>query len=223
MTPAEYFGRAWAALSGAGSAPGAELMPMLTVMYIIANLVLNISAIRLLKLGGAVEINLASMALVPINSLLFCLPIPLLVATPFTLHFVGGLAIVVCGESPAPCPKQYARIMRAAYFLLFHQPSICPRSECDFFYLSYSEARAPLCNPTGGFLYNHKILLKFNHKILSFEEGKQVVQAGDGLGSGRLGSSGGPRIVPGAGIVGGLMPGYADAAEASDIIADRGV
>jgi hypothetical protein len=80
-----------------------------SILYVLANLVLNISAIRILKIGGAVEINLASMALVPINSLLFCLPIPLLGATPFSLYFVSGLAVVVGGTqsilcSVLPCP-----------------------------------------------------------------------------------------------------------------------
>jgi hypothetical protein len=75
-----------------------------SILYVLANLVLNISAIRILKIGGAVEINLASMALVPINSLLFCLPIPLLGATPFSLYFVSGLAVVVGGTQSILCP-----------------------------------------------------------------------------------------------------------------------
>ena len=74
-----------------------------SILYVLANLVLNISAIRILKIGGAVEINLASMALVPINSLLFCLPIPLLGATPFSLYFVSGLAVVVGGTQSILC------------------------------------------------------------------------------------------------------------------------
>lgn len=47
----------------------------------------------------------------------------------------------------------------------------------------------------GAFLYNHKLLLKFNHKIMQFES--------KGVSKGYSG----PRIVPGAGMAGGIMPG----------------
>lgn len=91
----------------------------LSFIYVLANLVLNISAIRILKIGGAVEINLASMALVPINSLLFCLPIPLLGATPFSLYFVSGLAVVVGGKSiPSPAlPHHFDRALQNPFAL----------------------------------------------------------------------------------------------------------
>ncbi|OSX76552.1 hypothetical protein BU14_0185s0013 [Porphyra umbilicalis] len=82
-----------AALTGATS----PYMPWLTLGYIGANLAFNIAALNLVRCSSAVVALLASLFTVPLTSLVFCLPLPLLVATPFSWWFVGGLAIIAAG------------------------------------------------------------------------------------------------------------------------------
>jgi len=82
-----------AALAGATS----PYMPWLTLGYIGANLAFNIAALNLVRCSSAVVALLASLFTVPLTSLVFCLPLPLLVATPFSWWFVGGLAIIAAG------------------------------------------------------------------------------------------------------------------------------
>ena len=103
-------------------------------------------------MGGAVEINLASMALVPLNGLIFCLPIPILGASPFTSHFIMGLAVVASGACA----------------------------------------------------YNHKLL--FPPKNLAPQLLFPSAAAGE-QAPGQTVAGSGPRVVPGAGMMGGLMPG----------------
>lgn len=82
-----------AALTGATS----PYMPWLTLAYIGANLSFNIAALNLVRCSSAVVALLASLFTVPLTSLVFCLPLPLLVATPFSWWFVGGLAVITAG------------------------------------------------------------------------------------------------------------------------------
>lgn len=51
------------------------------------------------------------------------------------------------------------------------------------------------CMTAGAFLYNHKLLLKFNHKIMQIESKGVTKDYSE------------PRIVPGAGMAGGILPG----------------
>jgi len=62
-------------------------MPWLAVLYMTANITLNLTAIALVKRGGAVGTMVASTLLVPVYGLVFCLNIPLLAPTPFSLGF----------------------------------------------------------------------------------------------------------------------------------------
>jgi drug/metabolite transporter (DMT)-like permease len=55
LPPAEYMARGWAAFCGATH----PAMPWLAIAYILANLTVNISAITLVKRGGAVRTTLA--------------------------------------------------------------------------------------------------------------------------------------------------------------------
>ncbi|GAB0493139.1 hypothetical protein MMPV_004412 [Pyropia vietnamensis] len=93
-TPVGAYVRAgMAALTGATS----PYMPWLTLAYIGANLSFNIAALNLVRCSSAVVALLASLFTVPLTSLVFCLPLPLLVATPFSWWFVGGLAVISTG------------------------------------------------------------------------------------------------------------------------------
>lgn len=93
-TPVGAYVRAGiAALTGATS----PYMPWLTLAYICANLTFNIAALNLVRCSSAVVALLASLFTVPLTSLVFCLPLPLLVATPFSWWFVGGLAVISSG------------------------------------------------------------------------------------------------------------------------------
>eukprot|EP00802_Teleaulax_amphioxeia_P005929 Tamp_05933.p1 GENE.Tamp_05933~~Tamp_05933.p1 ORF type:complete len:568 (-),score=67.94 Tamp_05933:1136-2665(-) len=94
LPPAQYLQQGLAAFMGASS----PLMPWLACMYMVANITLNLSAIALVKRGGAVATMVAGTLLVPVYGLVFCFNLPLLGAAPFSWDFVSGLVIVTVGS-----------------------------------------------------------------------------------------------------------------------------
>lgn len=87
-----YFAQGAACM--AGGAPGAPLFPLL---YLAANVGLNIVAIVLLRAVGALPLALTISAVVPLSVLAFSLPLPLLPPAPMGPTFALGAAIVVAG------------------------------------------------------------------------------------------------------------------------------
>ena len=94
----QYLALGWKAFMGAFHVGGNAAMPWLTMAYMCANLTLNLSAIALVKRGGAVATMVAGTLLVPVYGLVFCFNLPLLGAAPFSWEFVYSLIIVTVGS-----------------------------------------------------------------------------------------------------------------------------
>lgn len=75
----------------------APYMPWLTVVYVVCNVLYNIFGLTLMKQASSTVVLIASVAAVPLVSLAFCLPIPLLSPSPFAWSTVAGLVVVMTG------------------------------------------------------------------------------------------------------------------------------
>lgn len=88
-----YFSAAFKAFAGYES----RLMPWLALGYIMVNIVFNVTGLRLLKIASALDSVVASLISVPLTTLTFCLPLPLLVQSQFSPMVLLGLGVLLTG------------------------------------------------------------------------------------------------------------------------------
>lgn len=72
-------------------------MPWLALAYVAVNIVFNITGLRLLKIASALDSVVASLISVPLTTLVFCLPVPLLVQSRFSFMVLLGLGVLLFG------------------------------------------------------------------------------------------------------------------------------
>ncbi|KAK4531827.1 hypothetical protein CCYA_CCYA09G2684 [Cyanidiococcus yangmingshanensis] len=88
-----YFSDALRAFAGYDS----RLMPWLALGYVGVNIIFNVTGLRLLKIASALDSVVASLISVPLTTLAFCLPLPLLVRSRFSPMVILGLVVLLTG------------------------------------------------------------------------------------------------------------------------------
>jgi len=89
----DYFSSALSTFAGRES----SWMPWLALAYVAVNIVFNITGLRLLKIASALDSVVASLISVPLTTLVFCLPVPLLVQSRFSFMVLLGLGVLLFG------------------------------------------------------------------------------------------------------------------------------
>ena len=89
----EYLGGALSAFIGKTGI----YMPWLAILYVAFNLGFNITGLRLLKIASALDATVVSMVSVPLTTLAFCLPLPILARSRFSPVVVLGLVVLLSG------------------------------------------------------------------------------------------------------------------------------
>jgi CRT-like, chloroquine-resistance transporter-like len=87
----------------------AKYMPWLTLLYIACNVIFNVCALTLMKQASSTVVLISSICAVPLVSLVFCLPLPMLTPSPFSWMTCFGLFVVmfgVCVYNIAPAPRR---------------------------------------------------------------------------------------------------------------------
>jgi hypothetical protein len=75
----------------------AKYMPWLTLLYISCNVIFNVCGLTLMKHASSTVALIASICALPLVSLVFCLPLPLLTPSPFSWTTCLGLVFVMFG------------------------------------------------------------------------------------------------------------------------------
>lgn len=75
----------------------APMMPWLTVWYVVCNVIFNIFGLTLMKQASSTVALIATVGSLPLVSLAFCLPLPLLARSHFSWATCASLAIVILG------------------------------------------------------------------------------------------------------------------------------
>jgi len=72
--------------------------PLLPIMYVLINLLFNVSALNLIRQAGNIALSLVMSGIVPLTMWAFTLPLPLLGSPPFLgLNFLLGTAVLSAG------------------------------------------------------------------------------------------------------------------------------
>ncbi len=72
-------------------------MPWLTLGYVFANIMMNLFGLTLMSRASSTVVLMSSVAALPIVSLIFCFPLPLVTPSPFSWFTVAGLVVVMLG------------------------------------------------------------------------------------------------------------------------------
>jgi hypothetical protein len=87
----------------------AKYMPWLTLLYITCNVIFNLCALTLMKQASSTVVLISTICAVPLLSLVFCLPLPMLTPSPFSWMTCLGLFVVMLGVwvyNIAPAPRR---------------------------------------------------------------------------------------------------------------------
>jgi drug/metabolite transporter (DMT)-like permease len=75
----------------------APYMPWLTLCYVGFNILFNIFGLTLMKEASSTVALISTVSALPLVSLIFCLPLPLLTPSPFSWFTCASLAVVMAG------------------------------------------------------------------------------------------------------------------------------
>lgn len=108
----EHLSMGWECFRGITPACGSNCSgaPLLPVLYVLVNLLFNISALNLIGKAGNIAFSLVMSGIVPLTMWAFTLPLPFLGAPPqLGINFVFGTTLLTCGlivyNSPVWLPK----------------------------------------------------------------------------------------------------------------------
>jgi drug/metabolite transporter (DMT)-like permease len=108
----DHLSMGWECFRGLTPACGSNCSgaPFLPVMYVLVNLIFNISALNLIGKAGNIALSLVMSGIVPLTMWAFTLPLPFLGAPPqLGINFVFGTTLLTCGlliyNSPLWLPK----------------------------------------------------------------------------------------------------------------------
>lgn len=108
----EHLSMGWECFRGLTPTCGSNCSgaPFLPVMYVLINLLFNISALNLIGKAGNIALSLVMSGIVPLTMWAFTLPLPFLGAPPqLGINFVFGTALLTCGllvyNSPIWLPR----------------------------------------------------------------------------------------------------------------------